>query len=287
MTWNKRLSHRIGNAAITLVMLALAAAMLFPILFMAASSFMGRGEILHSYGAVVSGTSGMRIHLIPDFATLQGYAEVFWLTPSYLIKFWNSLLITAAIVLGQTVVACISGYGFAKFSFPFKNVFFYLLVVLMMMPLQVTLVSNYIVLDRLGWIGSYAALVWPGMFAAFGVFLLTQVFSALPDELLESAKIDGANHLQILLRIVIPYSRTGIASLVILCFIDNWNMVEQPLVFLKDRTMYPLSVFLASVNTQALDIAFVCGLLTMLPAVLLFLHLKDALIQGIEYSNLK
>jgi len=287
MTPKQRLAERVKNGIIYIVLIALATTTLFPILFMAASSFMGRSEVLNSYGAILSGTGKMNIHIIPNFVTLQGYAEVFVLTPNYLIKFWNSLLIATAIVLGQALVACFSGYGFAKFNFPLKNVCFYLLVILMMMPQQVTLVSNYIVLDWLGWIGSYAALIWPGVFSAFGVFLLTQVFSALPNDIMESAKIDGANHIQILFRIVISHGRAGIASLMILCFIDNWNMVEQPLVFLKDRTMYPLSVFLANINAQALDTAFVCGLLAMLPSVLLFMHLKDALIQGIEYSNLK
>ncbi len=105
--------------------------------------------------------------------------------------------------------------------------------------------------------------------------------------MLEAAKLDGANQFQILTRIVIPHAKMGIASLAILSFIDNWNMVEQPLVFLKDSTMHPLSIFLSRVNEYAPDKAFVCGVLAMIPVVLLFLFLKDALIKGIEYSNMK
>ena len=157
----------------------------------------------------------------------------------------------------------------------------------MMMPLQVTLVPNYIVLDKIGLIGSYTALILPGAFSTFGVFLLTQIFSSVPDNLIEAAKIDGANHLQILFRVMIPYARSGVASLVILNFIDTWNMVEQPLVFLKDSTKYPLSIFLANINQANLGISFVCGILEIIPIFLLFLHFKDSLISGIENTNLK
>jgi multiple sugar transport system permease protein len=103
----------------------------------------------------------------------------------------------------------------------------------------------------------------------------------------EAAKIDGASHRQILFRVMIPYSKMGIASLVILSFIDNWNMVEQPIVFLKASYQYPLSVFLSSINVGQLDLAFVCGVLAIAPTVLLYLFLKDALIEGIENSSLK
>ena len=157
----------------------------------------------------------------------------------------------------------------------------------MMMPLQVTLVPNYIVFERLGLIGSYASVILPGVFFPFGVFLLTQFFSSIPNSIIEAAKLDGANQIQILCRIIVPHAKSGVASLCILNFIDTWNMVEQPLIFLKDSTKYPLSVFLANVSRENLSISFVCGILAILPVLLLFLYLKDSLISGIENTNLK
>ena len=142
-------------------------------------------------------------------------------------------------------------------------------------------------LQKLGLLGSYWALIIPGAFGAFGIFLITQVYSYIPDELLEAAKIDGASHLQILLRIVVPCSKMGIASLVVLSFIDNWNLVEQPIVFLKNTWQYPLSVFLSQINESRLDVAFVCGVLAILPTALLYLFMKDALVSGIENASLK
>jgi len=275
---NKKKKISVGTIFIYIALAVMAIVILSPIVFIAASSFMNRGEIMNNYG---------KIYLIPYRVTMDNYYNVFVATPAYLMKFWISLFITLAITAGQLVVSCLGGYGFAKFKFPLKNFFFYLLVILMMMPYQVILVPNYIMLNRMGLIGSYAAVIIPGIFAPFGIFLLKQVYSSIPDNVIEAAKIDGANHIQILLRVIIPYAKNGIAALFILCFIDNWNMVEQPLIFLKDSFKYPLSVFLSIINTYRIDLAYVCAILAMVPVVILFLYLKESLVYGIETSNLK
>jgi len=269
-----------------LALILCAAAALFPVLFMVTHSFFSGSEITESYGAL-SGSGEMRFHLIPDRATLESWAEVFLLSPSYLMKFWSSMLLALGTVAGQVIVSAVSGYGFAKFKFPMRRVLYFTVVILMMMPVQVLMVSQYPVLQKLGLLGSYWALIIPGAFGAFGIFLITQVYSYIPDELLEAAKIDGASHLQILLRIVVPCSKMGIASLVVLSFIDNWNLVEQPIVFLKNTWQYPLSVFLSQINESRLDVAFVCGVLAILPTALLYLFMKDALVSGIENASLK
>ena len=256
----------------------------FPALFTLITSLMGEGEIISSY---YNAERPMDFHLIPRAVSLEGYLNTFLFTPNYLVKFWSSMALTLAIVAGQVVLSCLGAYGFAKFRFPLKGPIFYLLIILMMMPLQVTLVSNFILLDALGLIGTYAAVILPGIFSPFGVFLLTQVFSSIPDELIEAGKIDGAGHLRILRSIVLPYGKTGIAALAMLSFIDNWNMVEQPLVFLRSSTMYPFSVFLSRIDQMEPGKVFVCAVLAMVPVVILFIYLKDALVRGIEYSNMK
>ena len=264
------------------VLILFGAAALFPVIFIAASSLMDESEVIRSY--VVG---DMDFHIIPRSFSVNGYLEVFLYTPAYLMKFWKSMLLSTVILAGQLVISCLGGYGFAKFSFRGKNVIFFFVIILMMMPLQVTLVPNYIVFERLGLIGSYASVILPGVFSTFGVFLLTQFFSSIPNSIIEAAKLDGANQIQILCRIIVPYAKSGVASLCILNFIDTWNMVEQPLIFLKDSTKYPLSVFLANVSRENLSISFVCGILAILPVFLLFLYLKDSLISGIENTNLK
>ncbi len=290
-------TKNITDFAVMLLLIFLAAAVLLPVIFIVTHSFMSSQELNAAYGEILiavtapedEDTDGVPMdpHLIPREPSLKGYYEIFIESTEYTGRFARSLTLTAAITFGQTVLSCLSGYGFAKFRFPGKNLLFALMVLLMMLPLQVTLVPNYIVLDRMHLIGSYAALILPGICSAFGVFLLTQTFRSIPDSVLEAARLDGAGQMKTLLFVVLPQAKSGIASLVILNFIDVWNMVEQPLVFLKDRTKYPLSVFLAQISGLGLSHAFVCGILAMLPVLCLFLIFRDALMTGIENSALK
>ena len=156
-----------------------------------------------------------------------------------------------------------------------------------MMPYQVTLVSNYIVLDGMGLIGTYAALVLPAVFSPFGVFLMRQMISAMPTDIIEAARLDGAGELRILWKIVLPYSKSGVTALVVLSFIDSWNMVEQPIVFLNNPYRYPLSIFLSQVSANNPGAVFACGVLAMLPVLLLFAYCKDDMIRGIRFTGLK
>lgn len=227
------------------------------------------------------------LHLLPDVFSLESLYQVFLRRPDYLMKFWNSLLLCGMIVAGQSVVSCMGGFAFAKYSFRGKNVLFFLLIILMMMPVQVTLVPNYIVLDKLQLLNTRWALILPAAFLPFGTFLMAQIFKSVPDEILEAARLDGASTRQILLRILIPAGKGGFISLILLCFIDAWNMVEQPMVFLKEATQYPLSVFLATVNEANFSLSFACGILAMLPVLLLFLFFSEELVEGIEFSGLK
>ena len=188
-----------------IILSLLSVVVLMPVVFMICGSLMGKSEILNSFGNLITNdNTDSNFHIIPNQITLMGYADVFLLDPSYLMKFWISIFISVTIVVGQVIISCFSAYGLAKFNFPFKNVIFYLVVILMMLPVQVTLVPNYILFDKIGLIGSYLSLILPGIFSTFGVFLLTQVFSAIPNDMIEAAKIDGANHFQILIRIIIP-----------------------------------------------------------------------------------
>lgn len=290
-------TKKIADAAVLLILIFLAAAVLLPVVFCVTHSFMSSRELNSAYGEILiavtapedEDTDGVPMdpHLIPREPSLRGYYDIFFASAEYTGRFFRSLALTAAITLGQTVLSCLGGYGFAKFRFPGKNLLFTLMILLMMLPLQVTLVPNYIVLDRMHLIGSYGALLLPGICSAFGVFLLTQTFQSIPDSVLEAARLDGANQLKTLLFVVLPQSKSGIASLIILNFIDTWNMVEQPLVFLKDRAKYPLSVFLAQLRSLDLSHAFVCGILAMLPVLVLFVIFRDALMTGIENSALK
>lgn len=247
-------------------------------------SVIALGPMLYTFVNSFSGSTAYG--LFPAEWSLQGWKEVFWNRPHYLAKFWNSLGLAAAIVLGQVLVSCLAGYGFSKFLFPGKETMFFLVILLMMMPYQVTLVSNYLMLDKLGLVGSRWALILPGVFSPFGVFLLRQVFDTCPNDILEAARLDGAGNLRILFGILVPRCRAGIISLGILSFIDAWNMVEQPIVYLKSEYDYPLSVFLTRMNGQNVGVLCTCGVLAALPVVLLFLYYDQELTEGVTLSHL-
>lgn len=276
-------NNKYSKASRLMILSLFALFVLLPIIYTITNSFMGADEISKYY----SNDKQMMVHLIPDKFSLNAYYQMLFRRPDYLIKFWNSLGLTSIIVLGQVVISTLAGYSFAKFKFPGRDTIFFILIILMMMPYQVTLVSNYIVLDKMHLIGSYWAIILPAIFSPFGVFLMRQVIVTMPDELIEAAKLDGANQFRLLFRIVVPRNKGGIVALIILSFIDNWNMVEQPLVFLDNKYKYPLSIFLSQINQSEPGLAFACGVLAMVPVALLFVFFEKELIEGIGFSNLK
>ena len=184
-------------------------------------------------------------------------------------------------------MATLAAYAFSKLKFPFSDTIFFIYIIVMMMPFQVTLVPNYIMLKNLNLMGSYWAVIFPGVFSTFGVFLLRQFMMYIPDDYFEAAKIDGAGYIQSLFSILLPQCKGAVASLSILVFIDNWNMVEQPLIFLDNENMHPLSIFLSKINEMDIGIAFACGILYMIPTLLVFLYGENYLIEGIELSGVK
>lgn len=224
----------------------------------------------------------LRSFSLPETFNLDGFWEVFLRRPDYLQKFWNSLFLSAVVVAGQLVLSVLAAYGFSRFRFPGRNALFFTIIITMMLPYQVTLVSSYITLDKMGLVGSYAALILPGIFSSFGVFLLKQSFDSFPHELSDAARLDGAGHIKILFRILLPQNRPIAAALVVLGFIDVWNMVEQPLVLLKYSHQYPLSVFLSQLYEPRTEMLCAAGLLAAVPVFLLFMFFDKDLMEGIE-----
>lgn len=219
--------------------------------------------------------------------TLAYYYQVFLAQEQYLLRFWKSLGLCLCITAGQVTVSTLAGYGFAKCRFPGKNVLFFLLMVLMIMPLQVTLVPNYIMLDRLGLLDTYYALVLPMIFVPLGTFIMTQSFQAVPNEIIEAARLDGCGTLKLICRIAVPMNKAGLICTLLLSFLDGWNMVEQPMVYLEDFGRYPISVALASVPPEDPTVQLVCCILTVLPPLFLFTYFNRELVEGIALGGEK
>lgn len=270
-------------------MCAVAIVFLFPIAITFADSFMTAREIGIDYGSIGQMNELSRfanVKLLPDQVTLAQYGKVLVDSPRYLILFWNSVFLVLPIVAGQAFVAAFAAYAFSKLKFPGQDRWFLVYVITMLMPFQVTLVPNYIMADKLGLLNSASAIIGPGIFSAFGVFMLRQFMLPIPYAYIEAAKIDGAGQLRIFFAVILPMVKSGIAALVVLLFVDYWNMVEQPLVFLDDPLRQPLSVYLSRINEEP-GIAFAASVLYMAPMVLLFMYAETYFIRGVQLSGIK
>jgi ABC-type sugar transport system, permease component len=290
---NKR--SRLPGLALSLIFGVFAAAMLFPIGLTLVSSLMGEAEIGRNYdliGKMADSASGgkeafINMKLLPDWLTFEQYAQVLILSPKFLSMFWNSAGLVAPIVAGQIFVDSLAAYAFAKLRFPGRDKLFFVYLMTMLMPFQVTLVPNYLVIDRLGLMNHSSAIILPGIFGAFGVFMMRQFMAHIPYALTEAAKIDGAGQWTIFGRIVLPLAKPGLAALAVLLFVDYWNMIEQPLIFLQDAAKQPLSLYLAQINQSERGIGFAASTLYMAPMLLLFLYAESYFVAGIQHSGIK
>ena len=187
----------------------------------------------------------------------------------------------------QLLYTVLAGYGFAKCRFPGKNVMFFSLMILMVLPLQVTLVPNYIMLDKLQMLGTNSSLIFPGIFVPLGTFIMAQSFKAVPDELIDAAMLDGCGIPRILSRVAVPMVKGGLVCVGLLSFMDGWNMVEQPIAYLKDFTRYPISVALAYVSPDDSARQFVSCILVILPPLFLFSCFNQEMVEGIVFGEEK
>lgn len=278
-----------GRAAGRLVFIILGvllAAMVFPVCILFSHSLMGKQEITGICGGVFSGKSGQAgFRLFPAYPTLRAYVRLLLDSPEYFTAFWNSCIQAAGVLAGQLFVAVPAAWAFARFQFPAKRALWFLYMVLMLLPFQVTMVSGYLVLDALNLLDTRAAVVLPGVFSTLPVFILKKTFSAIPKEVTEAAQIDGAGAWRIFFSIGIPLGKPGIFSILILGFLEYWNAIEQPMTYLKTEALWPLSLYLPRTAGNDLATAFAASMVTLLPAFFLFLGGQESLERGIAMSK--
>lgn len=279
-----------SRALIFIICAFFALAFLMPTVLTITNSFMSQSEIMSNYGVVFKEnkekgkayiSEKVNLKFIPDKVSFSQYATVLFKSPDYLFKFWNSVIMVLPIVVFQVAIASIAAYGFTRWRGKVRAVIFFSYVILMLMPYQVTLVPNYLVADWFGILNTRWAVILPGAFAPFSVYLLTKFMRRIPADLIEAAQLDGASEWQIFTKICIPQCRAALYSITILVFIDYWNMVEQPLIMLPDEQKQPLSVYLATINAGEVGLAFAIAAIYMIPAILLFLHGEEYLVEGI------
>ncbi len=249
---------------------------------------MGSREVENNYAADSLGADEyIDMDVVPKKATLQQYASLLFDSPVYLHMFWNSVKIVVPIVLGQILVSAPAAYAFTVLKFRGKEGLFFLYIIVMLLPLQVTLMPNYIVADWMGIADSSLAIILPGIFNPLGVFLLRQFMKSMPDAYIEAAMVDGAGHGKIFLWVVLPMVKHGTAAAAMLTLLDYWNLVDQAVIFIQNSEAQPLSIFLARINSGELGIAFAGSCFYALPVLLALLYGQEYLKNGIAITGLK
>ena len=259
-----------------------------PVVFLFTGSLMGTQEIISCLGAVTGDREGFALwHLIPLYPTLRNFVELCLDSPDFFQMFWNTGKLTGGILLGQLVFGVPAAWGVARYSFPGRRVVYLCYLILMLMPFQVTMLSEYLVLRQLGLLDTLAAVILPGMFSAFPPFIMCRFFGGIPEALLEAARVDGAGELVIFLRIGVPVGASGILSAMVVQFLECWSMIEQPLTFLNTKSLWPLTLYLPQISMEDAGFALCASFVALLPAVLVFLCGQEYLEQGIASSAIK
>jgi len=228
-------------------------------------------------------------YLIPTHFELANYQQA-WRAAPFARYYLNSIVMTAGIVLGQVLLSSLAAYAFARLKFPGREALFLVFLATMMVPFHVILIPSYLIIDRLGWVDSYAALIVPRMVSAFGIFLLRQYYQGLPRELDEAAMIDGASRLGIWWRIILPLTGPAVATLGIFAFMFAWNDFLWPLVVVNDPNMRTvqlgLAMFQGRYGTQWT--LLMAGTVTAtLPTLVVFVVGQRWFVQSVARSGVK
>ena len=233
-------------------------------------------------------TRWMESHLIPNTVSLRQYHQILIADNTVLRLFLNSAMYTALILLGQMAVIPPMSFALSKFRFPGRNGIFFTIILLMLLPFQVTMVPNVLTLRSIGLLDTVWAVVIPMWFAPFYIFLIRQFMVGLPGELIEAAQMDGAGTTGVYFRVILPVCRPILGAAAALSFAESWNLVEQPLTYLTTRAdLQPLSTMFNQLAMENTGFEFAGATLYILPALFIYLFFQEDVLSGIQLTELK
>lgn len=267
-----------GRIARILIAVVVSGIVVFPLYWMIVVAFSPRGEVFDP---------GLRFW--PSTWTLENFDKIFTLYP-VMDWFLNSVVIGVFVTAMTVTVNLLAGYAFAKIRFPGSNVIFLLALATMMIPVQAIMVAQFKLVTGLEIYGTYWAVILPGAAAAFGIFLARQFFLSVPDELLEAARIDGAGHIRIFLRVVLPLCRPLIAVLTLLTLMGSWNDFAWPLIALKENALFTLPIGLLYLKGQTApdyNAIMALALISVIPMVILFIAFQRYFVQGFARTGIR
>ncbi len=283
----KKMQKKCIRRLIDLCLLGFALFLCFPILMVFSGVLKSGGELSDCLAPVLGEKGMINWKLLPLYPTGGHLVDLLFYKPQFHVVFWNSMGIVSGILLGQLLIGTPMAWAFARFSFPGKKPLFTLYVILMLMPFQVTMLPSYMVLQGLGILDTPWAVILPAVCSTFPVFLMYQGFASIPGECIEAAKIDGADNWQVYGYIGLPLGSGGIFSALVLGFLEYWNMIEQPMAFIKTPSKYPLSLFLPQISLAQAGMVLAVSVIMLAPALFVFFIGQDYLEAGIAASGLK
>lgn len=274
--------------AVTMLMFLTALIICMPVILLVSGSLKGTDELSSGLAPVLGDANYMaEFGLLPRYPTLRHYLELLFDTPEYYVVFGNSLKIVIGTLAGQLLVGIPSAWAFARFTFPGRKILFTIYTILMMMPFSVTMLSSYLVLHDLSLLDNLWGIILPGVFSTFPVFIMYRGFCGIPKGLLEAARVDGAGEFQIFIHMGLPLGSAGIGSALVLGFLEYFSLIEQPLAFLKNKSLWPLSLYLPQIGLSDAGYAFAASAAALIPAVFVFLLGQDYLEKGIIATGMK
>lgn len=251
--------------------------MIFPFIFMFASSLKTSSEVVQ-----------VPPRLFPEVLQLGNYLEVLQIVPLG-TQLWNTIIVTALVVVGWVVTSVLAGYAFARLTFPGRDALFSLYLATLMVPFAVLIVPMYRMMIWFSWVDTLTALIVPWIFTAYGTFLMRQFFMGIPRDLEEAALIDGAGRWSILFRIFVPLARPAMATLATFAFLYAWNSFLWPLIIISDPQKKVITqgvVDLQALYAARVELIMAGSTLAVLPTLLVFLLAQRYFIEGVATSGL-
>ena len=272
------MNKKISKIALNALLLVLGAVTVYPFIWMLCSSFKKNKEIM-----------ALEQHLLPQEFTFQNYINMN-VRFDFMQFFTNSLITTLVITLLVVYTSTICGFVLSKYRFKGRNLLFGFVLSTMMIPWCVTIIPKYSMIQELGWLDSYKALIIPAMFSGFGIFNMKQHLATIPDEIIEAARIDGANEFYIFHRIIFPMAKNGISSIAIFQFLWAWEDYLWPYLVINSKEKQLLAVGLKMFSGQySTDYGalFAATAVSIIPVLVIYLIFQKQFIAGIASSAVK
>jgi len=278
---SRRTSRPVGRVVLYIVLIGFAAFLLLPFFWMIMSSLKRNIDVF-----------SMPIRWIPQIWMPQNYIDV-WTQAAMGTWLKNTIILSVIVTALQLLTGSFAAYGFARVRFPGRDVLFLAYVATIAVPWQAYMIPQFILMTKIGLTGKW---LWPMVvlqaFGAFGVFLMKQFFETIPEELSESARLDGLSEYGIWRRIMLPLSGPALTSLALLTFVNTWNDYMGPLIYLRDRSYFTiqlgLKTFQADPQGSSLDaLLFTGSVLSVLPIAIIFLFGQRFFLEGIATSGMK